>query len=307
MLEGVTFWGAGAFSAALASCIVSEKSKNIFVWGRKDSSFHPLSSCYNSVFSIEEAAKNGDVWFFCVPAQSLRSCFERIKETTSVQPRIIVLTCKGIESNTGALMPEISEYFFPGVPRVVLGGPNFAAGVMRKDISGVTLATYCQRSFGEVFELFSRSCLRIEYYSSANAVSAWGALKNVAALGCGLLAQVASGENTQSTYLCQIFSQAIEWISSHVLENGHASAWTYAGIGDFFMTCTSKSSRNFLYGKNFTSPLSPSNQLVEGLGSLQGILVRNKQYHLRLKFVEALEEIFKGTICKNIWLSKLLK
>ncbi|ETZ04637.1 NAD(P)H-dependent glycerol-3-phosphate dehydrogenase [Holospora undulata] len=306
MSEGITFWGAGVFSAALASCICSEKSKNIFMWGRKNSSFHPTSSCYTSVLSVEKAAESGQVWIFCVPAQSLRSCFELIKKSTIIQPRIVVLTCKGIESSTGDLMTEVAEHFFPDLPNVVLGGPNFASGLARRDISGVTLATRCRWSFNEIFELFSKSCLRIEYFGSASAVSAWGALKNVAALGCGLLAQVSSGENTQSTYLCQIFSQAVEWISSHISKDESSGAWTYAGMGDFFMTCSSQNSRNFLYGKNFGTCFSLSDQLVEGLGSLKGILLRNKQYRLRLKFIEIIEKIFRGEIKKSDWLFNLL-
>ncbi|ETZ07657.1 glycerol-3-phosphate dehydrogenase [NAD(P)+] [Holospora obtusa F1] len=305
MSKGVTFWGAGRFSSALASC-VNFKDSNVFMWGREKTFFLP-DGVKKFFVSVEEAAQSGDIWIFCIPSQALRSCFLRIKESTSVVPRIIVLSCKGIEEKTGDLMTEISEFFFPSSVQVVFGGPNFAEDLIKNNISGMTIATHCLKSFDEIFSIFSKSCLLIEHFDFPHILSAWGALKNVAAIGCGLLSQVSSSKNTQSTYLCKIFSQSIRWIVSHILNDGQDGAWTYGGIGDFFMTCTSKASRNFLYGKNFCcdSSLEPD-QLVEGLKSLQGILIRNERYKLELRFAQNIKQILEEKPHKSSWLSRLV-
>ena len=231
--------------------------------------------------------------------------------TSSFKPRIIILTCKGIEKETGSLMPKIIDSFFPVASQVVIAGPNFASELIMGYPSGATVASQSKHSFDPVKRLFSGSCLSIEYSSAVYYISAWGALKNIAAVGCGLLAQVTSSRNTQATYLCQPFSQSVQWIQAHILEDGGGSAFTntltYGGIGDFLMTCTSENSRNFSYEKHFgVHDTGEASDLAEGVASSCGVLVRNKRHHLELNFAQAIGEILNGTIHKKNWVHKLL-
>ena len=313
MKNAVTFWGAGRFSCALASCI-DHKNFSVYMWSRRQFSIPSFCPFVRPLTSIEEAVNSSDVWIFCIPAQALRICLKYITQISSVKPRIVVLACKGIEKETGNLMPEVVDCFFPFASQVVIAGPNFASELVMGYPSGTTCASKSKQSFDTVAGFFSPSCLKIEYSNALYSISAWSALKNIAAIGCGVLAQVTSSKNAQATYLCNAFSQSVQWILAHILESGEedrlSSSFTYAGIGDFFMTCTSENSRNFSYGKHFggdyTGEPSALTDLAEGVDSLHGVLVRNKHHHLELNFAQAIEKILNGTVEKKHWVQTLL-
>ena len=143
MKSAVTLWGAGSFSAALVSCLCYKKTQ-IYVWTREESSSSCSASLSSFLVSLRSAAESSKIWIFCVPAQALRYFLRRIKESTPVHPRVIVLACKGIETCTGYLMSEIVEQFFPSVSQVVIAGPNFASELLAQHLSGITCATYCK-------------------------------------------------------------------------------------------------------------------------------------------------------------------
>uniref|UniRef100_A0A8C5GR53 glycerol-3-phosphate dehydrogenase (NAD(+)) n=1 Tax=Gouania willdenowi TaxID=441366 RepID=A0A8C5GR53_GOUWI len=75
-----------------------------------------------------------------------------------------------------------------------------------------------------------------------------GALKNLLAIGTGIAQENHSSINTISA----ILTQGIKEIKEIILLKGgqELTILNLSGIGDMFLTCTSKQSRNFSFGKN---------------------------------------------------------
>jgi glycerol-3-phosphate dehydrogenase (NAD(P)+) len=301
----VTFWGAGTFAHALASCIAPHVKK-IVMWVRSEKSFRSSSFVDRTTMCVAEASRS-DIWIFCVPAQALRSCLTHIKSVKMERtPLICISTCKGIERSSGMLMTEILRHFFPKVPVAVIAGPNFASELTGGAFSGFTIGTQTIENFVFTSALFQKTQIHTQHVIHPDALSAWGALKNISALGCGVLWGLTQSHNTVCTFTTQAFVQSKTWIEEHIDAGAEAAALSYGGLGDFVMSCTSQSSRNFRYGVFLATQEKETPQnLVEGVESLYGILARNAQRHTVLPFATHLEHIVSQRIRPEAWLNQL--
>ena len=309
MTLSVTFWGAGSFAQALASR-VSPDTKSTTMWGRSEQSVRSSLAFVSTTTCVTQASQS-DIWIFCVPAQALRSCLSNIR---TIQPHrkpvLGMITCKGIERSSGMLMTEVFKEIFPNIPVAVLGGPNFASELLQGALSGMTIGTETIESFLLGEAIFDRSQICLQHVVSAEALSAWGALKNVAAVACGAVWGITQSYNTLCTFMAQAFVESTRWIEGHLSPEAAHVALSYGGFGDFVMTCTSQSSRNFRYGislvdSSHTQGRSTAVPLVEGIESLYGILARNASLHLTLPFATTLECLLSQRIDPERWLQQL--
>lgn len=276
------------------------------MWGRSEKSFRSSSSVTRATTCVAQASQS-DIWIFCVPAQALRACLAHIQSIKmNKTPLICVVTCKGIERSSGMLMTEVLREFFPEVPVAVIAGPNFASELTQGAFSGMTIGTQIIENFALTSALFRQPQLCIQHVTCVDALSAWGALKNIAALGCGVLWGITKSHNTLCTFITQAFVQSKTWIETHINPDAQEAALSYGGLGDFVMTCTSQSSRNFRYGVSLAMQDTKGIQeLVEGVESLYGILARNAQSNITLPFATHLEHIVSQRSTSTEWLNHL--
>ncbi len=83
-------------------------------------------------------AADADIVMLVTPAQCLRDICNRMKTRPGQN---MVICCKGIEQDSGALMSEVVAETLPEADIAVLSGPTFAAEVARELPTAVTLAT----------------------------------------------------------------------------------------------------------------------------------------------------------------------
>lgn len=278
------------------------------MWGRSEKSFRSSSLVDLTTTCVAEAS-HSDIWIFCVPAQALRSCLAYIKSAKiDKTPLICISTCKGIERSSGMLMTEVLRQIFPEVPVAVIAGPNFASELTQGAFSGLTIGTQTIENFVLTSALFQKPQLHTQHVMHPDALGAWGALKNISALGCGVLWGLTQSHNTVCTFTTQAFVQSKTWIEAHIDAGAQAAAFSYGGLGDFVMSCTSQSSRNFRYGVFLaTQKKETSQELVEGVESLHGLLARNAQCHAVLPFATYLEHIVSQRSRPEAWLNQLCR
>ena len=70
-----------------------------------------------------------------------------------------------------------------------------------------------------------------------------GALKNVYAIGAGLLDGLDTGDNLKALYVAMCFSEMSYYTKDTEAQNCHYTLW------DLLVTCNSKHSRNYQLGK----------------------------------------------------------
>jgi glycerol-3-phosphate dehydrogenase (NAD(P)+) len=158
----------------------------------------------------------------------------------------LVLCAKGIEAGSKRLVGEVARAVHPDAPIAVLSGPTFAHEVAAGLPTAVTLA--CEDAeLGE--RLATRLAARhFRTYASTDVAGAeiGGAVKNVLAIGCGVVEGAGLGQNARAALIARGFAE----MTRFGLARG-ARAETLAGLsglGDLVLTCSSTSSRNFSLG-----------------------------------------------------------
>jgi glycerol-3-phosphate dehydrogenase (NAD(P)+) len=317
MEKKITILGAGKWGRALAYAAFNSGCQ-VLLWNRSDDThaellpdgidgqvkvndgYIPLTTC------VQKALHFAPICIIALAAQSIRSVISNL----NLSEKIVLIASKGLEKNTGALLSEIVWEFFPCCALGILAGPNLSMEVEKGLSCGLTIASETPSVQMAVYQCFSHSMFMLEFCCDIIGIQVTSALKNVMAIGYGLLSQQTFSENFLASYLTLAF-QEIKFFSDQ-LGGKDDTFLTYAGIGDFILSCTSKNGRNYRFGNTF--PHANHSDLSEGAQTIHAVLERAKKFSLNLPILTAVQKILMQQcpvdhwphIIKNIASQKLL-
>ena len=129
-----------------------------------------------------------------------------------------------------------------------------------------------------ICELFHNSNLRLYPSNDPSGASIAGAIKNIIAIGAGIVEGLELGDNAKAALITRGISETCELIKK--AGGDHATAFGLAGIGDMSLTCSGPHSRNMAYGidiikNNYQHPT----HLVEGLNALDAVSYTHLRAH----------------------------
>ncbi|MGD1880677.1 MAG: NAD(P)H-dependent glycerol-3-phosphate dehydrogenase [Kiloniellaceae bacterium] len=254
--------GAGAWGSALARVCgraQSEVDGRVLLWGRAPELMAAIAARHeNPTYlpgialapAVTATATLADLaavrlCLLAVPAQALRPVAQDLAAV--IGPDVPVVLCaKGIEAGSGKLMTEVAAETLPGRPLAVLSGPTFAGEVARGLPTAVALASSDRDLAARlVVTLGSRS---FRPYLSDDPLGAEiaGAVKNVLAIACGIVAGRQLGDNARAA----LITRGLAEMSRLVLARGGKAETLMglAGLGDLTLTCTATQSRNYSFG-----------------------------------------------------------
>lgn len=178
---------------------------------------------------------------FAVPTNSARSVFEKVKG--HVDPSVVIINvAKGIEIDSKMRISQIAKEILPANKFVCLSGPTHAEEVVLDFPTSIVSASEDLDIAQEVQNLFMSPSFRVYTNDDLIGVELSGALKNVVALGAGILVGLGLGDNSMAA----LMTRGINEIARLGIDQG-AKASTFfglAGIGDLIVTCASEHSRN---------------------------------------------------------------
>ncbi len=214
---------------------------------------------------LSEAVHQKDVVVLAVPSQFLRSTIKNIIPS-EISNSILVSVAKGIENKTLLTMSQMLKEVIPSLDEgqiSVLSGPSHAEEVVRKIPTAVVAASQNLGTSKTIQTVFMTSYFRVYSSTDILGVELGGSLKNVIAIGAGIIDGAKFGDNTKAA----IMTRGIAEISRLGTAMG-ARADTFAGLsgmGDLIVTCMSRHSRNRYVGEKIGSGM----KLGEVLASMQ--------------------------------------
>jgi glycerol-3-phosphate dehydrogenase (NAD(P)+) len=192
-----------------------------------------------------EAAAFGDVLLLTAPAQFLRSVV-RLAAGGVKSGMPVVICAKGIEQNTCALMSEVVGEELPQALLAVLSGPSFAAEVARELPTAVTLACADRKLQRTLPAALGTKYFRIYSTDDVIGVEIGGAVKNVLAIACGIVAGRGLGDNSRAALITRGLA---EMARLAIVKGARAETLMgLAGVGDLVLTCNALQSRNYSLG-----------------------------------------------------------
>ena len=177
------------------------------------------------------------------PAQHVRSALAALPDTTAP----LLLCAKGIEADTQMLVSDIASAVRPGNPLAVLSGPTFAHEVAAGKPTAITLATPNQALGSAMMRLIAAPHFRPYWSDDVIGAEIGGAVKNVLAIGCGVVDGAGLGLNARAALIARGFAEMQRY---GVARGGRADTLAgLSGLGDLVLTCSSENSRNFSLGR----------------------------------------------------------
>ena len=250
--------GGGAWGTALAA-MAARAGRDVLLWAREDGVVTSINEAHeNKDFlpdvTLPESLKatgnladvaTAEVILMVVPAQFVRAIAQDmkvfLKESTP-----IILCAKGIEQSTGKMMNEVVTEVLPKSPLVVLSGPTFAREVAADMPSAVTIASKYQQIAQNVADTLGQPTFRP--YLSRDVVGAevGGAVKNVLAVACGIVAGLELGDNARAALITRGLAEMVRF--GEVFGAKRETMMGLCGLGDLILTCSSVQSRNMSLG-----------------------------------------------------------
>jgi len=226
-----------------------------------------LPSRLSITSSLEEALPEAKAVIMAVPSQSMRQNMKVVAPHLS-SSMLIVSAAKGLELETGLRMSqviaeEVPPDFQPNI--CVLSGPNLSQEILHSLPAASVVAAYSESVAKKAQKLLNTPNLCIYTNTDVIGVELGGALKNIIALGAGIVDGLGYGDNAKATFI----TRGLTEITALGVALG-ANPLTFSGLtglGDLVATCSSSLSRNHYLGVELTK----GRQLDEIAGSMKGV------------------------------------
>ncbi|MFC2019814.1 NAD(P)H-dependent glycerol-3-phosphate dehydrogenase [Chloroflexota bacterium] len=273
---GTTTWG------ITLGTVLARKGLQVRLWARTEQEATQLREAKTSprlppgttflpqisiTSSLSEALDRVKAVILAVPSQSMR---QNIKPIASHLKKgmLIVSVAKGLELGSNKLMSQvIAEEIDPSFCSniCVLSGPNLSREVMRDLPSATVVAAERGTIAKKAQRLLAAPNFCVYTNTDIVGVELGGALKNIIALGAGMVEGLGYGDNVKAALmtrgLTEITALGVALGANPITFSG------LAGLGDLIATCASPLSRNHHVGEELTKG-RPLNEILASMTSV---------------------------------------
>jgi glycerol-3-phosphate dehydrogenase (NAD(P)+) len=199
-------------------------------------------------------------------------------------------------------MTGVLKETLPAIPHhrlAVISGPSFAREVAKNLPTVVTVASAADETASQVQQVFATPHFRVYTSDDVIGVELGGSLKNVIAIGAGVVDGLELGLNARAA----LITRGMTEIRRLGLKLG-ANPRTFtglAGIGDLMLTCTGHLSRNHTVGVKIGNGQKVEDILSEMRMVAEGVKTARSVYNLSRKlgvdmpiFHEAYRILYEG-------------
>ncbi len=198
--------------------------------------------------SLQEVLCDAEVVLSVIPSHLVRSLYEHMLPWLT-PGMVFVSATKGLENNrllrpSEIITEVISTRFTPQV--AVLSGPTFAREVAALNPTAIVISSADPAAATRVQAGLSGPSFRLYTSTDPIGVEIGGSIKNVVAIGAGVLQGMGLGHNPMAALITRGLA---EMTRLAVALGGEARTLAgLAGLGDLVLTCTGELSRNRTVG-----------------------------------------------------------
>jgi glycerol-3-phosphate dehydrogenase (NAD(P)+) len=211
---------------------------------------------------LSTALEGADVVLSVMPSHHVRGLYQQMLPYLNDR-MVFVSATKGVENDTLLRMSEVIRQVIGPRPVAVISGPTFAREVARFEPTALVAASDDPELTARVQESFSGPTFRL--YSSADPVGVeiGGAIKNVVAIGAGVVHGMGLGHNATAALITRGLAEVTRLAVA--MGGKPLTLAGLAGLGDLVLTCTGELSRNRTVGVE----LARGRRLDEIVGSMK--------------------------------------
>lgn len=304
----IGIFGAGGWGTSLAA-LLSNNHHSVILWTHEEEVNNEINSNHgNSIYlkgvGLPETLKctldpkdlsDSDIIVIAIPTQYIRETI--IKYGIKLDQKIVVSVAKGIEKDSYFRGSEILKDV-AGVSDhqyVILTGPSHAEEVSRNLATTVVAASKDNSSAVLVQNTFTTPNFRVYTTDDVIGCEIGGSLKNVIAIAAGMIDGLQLGDNTKAA----LITRGLAEMSRLGVALG-ADPLTFSGLsglGDLYVTCSSKFSRNRFVGeeigrgKKITQITNEMKMVAEGVTTTKSAHFLAVKHNVELPIVNQVYKI----------------
>jgi glycerol-3-phosphate dehydrogenase (NAD(P)+) len=286
---GNTSWG------NTLGALLSDKGIAVKLWARSEAEVEALNRerrNYSSTSHIGDALNEAELVIWAVPSQRLRQNVSQVKDYLT-DSMTLMSAAKGLEVNSGKRMSQVlAEEIAPSLREkiCVISGPNLAKEISQALPAASVIAADDISLAESVRQLMESPKFFLSTSDDIIGVELGGALKNIIALGAGMIDGLGLGDNAKGAFIAWGWNEVV---SLGVTLGARADTfYGLAGLGDLIATCSSTLSRNHYVGYELAKGRSLSEisasmpNIAEGVATTAAVHQLVKNQGLKLPIID---------------------
>lgn len=287
-------YGGGSWGIALSSVLASNNREVTLVMRSKDQLDYIIKNgkskkylkdfvfpkninLSNNLNDINDA----DVVIIATPFQKIEEVLKLLKPHLKSES-IIVNVSKGLNVDNYKTGEYFANSICPDKKYAVLSGPSHAEEVSKKMITSVVICSRDIEVAKGLQDLFMNDYFRVYIHTDVQGVEVAGALKNVIAIGSGILVGINQGDNARAALITRGLFEIAKL--GKKLDCNILTFMGLAGMGDLIVTATSYHSRNFRAGVLIGKGTKISDIEKEVGETVEGLMTVKAAYNLAQKY-----------------------
>ncbi|MDC4181941.1 NAD(P)H-dependent glycerol-3-phosphate dehydrogenase [Mycoplasma bradburyae] len=328
MKRKVAILGTGAWGTALANVLL-KNNHTVKMWGIDLDEIKDLNNGYNTRYfghkklykapdlastDLEEVVSDCDFVLLAIPSKFFGDVLDKLANVLKDRKINLINVAKGIDSNTKQFWSDVIRKLFEKnlLSLTSLLGPSFAIEVFNNHPTVINAVSSDINACKDVCELFNNDTFELIPYQNELSAQLFAAIKNVCAIGTGIIFEQSQSANTRCAFLTKLFNEMDSMYQGLAKDNYNPKDCNQlSGIGDFILTCTNPQSRNFSFGNliakyGIKNALSKNNNTVEGYVAAKTMYELIKANNLELKLLTTIYQILYEDLDESILMKKLI-
>jgi glycerol-3-phosphate dehydrogenase (NAD(P)+) len=284
------------YEADLAMRMEATRENDLYLPG------FPLPTSIEVTAGLPRALEGAGIVLSAVPSHLVRGLYRQMLPLVD-ESMVFVSATKGIENTSLLRMSEVMtqvlcERFKPRI--AVISGPTFAREVARFDPTALVVASEDQNVAETIQTAFSGSSFRLYANLDTTGVEIGGAIKNVVAIGAGVLHGLGLGHNPVAALITRGLA---EMTRLAVAMGGNARTLAgLAGLGDLVLTCNGELSRNrsvgveLARGRRLEAIVASMRMVAEGIKTTNAAVDLARRYSVEMPIAEQMFEMLHSGV-----------
>jgi glycerol-3-phosphate dehydrogenase (NAD(P)+) len=264
------------------------------------------------VTQLPAALDGAEIVLSAIPSHLVRGLYQQMLPFLN-ESMVFVSATKGLENGTLLRMSEVIQEVLRNRldPRVaVISGPTFALEVARFEPTALVVASSDGTLAETVQGAFSGPTFRLYANSDTTGVELGGSVKNVVAIGAGVVHGLGLGHNTMAA----LITRGLAEITRLAVAMGGAAQTLagLAGLGDLVLTCSGDLSRNrtvgveLALGGKLEEIVSSMKMVAEGIKTTNAVAELAKRHSVEMPICEQMLQMLQFGVSPREAMQRLM-
>lgn len=315
----ISILGSGAYGMAIASVLHYNKH-SIKMWTNSNEEANYLNANRRSPkvnydipsdiiisTNMKDVVSDSDVIIFATPSEFAASVSREVSNYYNSQ--YIGIASKGIDNKSLLCLSDVIKMNINTDLIAVISGCTFASDMVRESLLGLNVASKNLDTLNVISSILENDYLSVYKTNDVIGTEICGAVKNIMAIGSGIISGMGYPESSSAMFMTLATKEIAHLIKC--LGGDVNTIFSFAGIGDLILTCSSKESRNFtlgnMIGKKIDTKDYIKNTTIEGLYTLKAIVDIAKKNNINMPITMMINSVinddkssydFINLICK---------